>query len=198
MLRQAASRFAQVVLKNPPSLGVRAFSGARITDKVMVLTAVGEDRMGKLTSITERIMSHGGSLERSKISRLEGELAMILEIAITEEKGAQLLAALKQEENLQLRPKWIDYLATPPPVTTITVTSLDRPGIVKDVSGFLCEAGFKIENIATRVTSKNGAGMDCFTVDAEVVLPQDWKTMSQAKLVSGLNELGCEVLHFEV
>ena len=76
----------------------------------MVLTAMGEDRMGKLTSITERILSHGGSLERSKISRLEGELAMILEIAITEEKGAQLLAALKQEENLQVETPDVHFL----------------------------------------------------------------------------------------
>eukprot|EP00976_Prorocentrum_cordatum_P079392 1183528-Prorocentrum_minimum.AAC.1 len=61
----------------------------------------------------------------------------------------------------------MEVAVVPPPCTTISLTSTDRPGIVKDVSGFLCDAGFKIENIATKISGTDQKGQECFTVDAE-------------------------------
>ena len=69
---------------------------------------------------------------------------------------------------VQVRTKWLEVMAKALPSTTITLTSADRPGIVKDVSSFLCDAGFKIENVVTKISGHDKLGQECFTVDAEV------------------------------
>jgi len=195
MLRQAASRFSNALLRSHSS-----FSASRgyASERLLVVTAMGEDKQGKVTSIADRIAAAGGNLETSKIARMEQEIALIMHVKICEEKSAALIGALSSEENMQVRTKWLEVMTKPLPSTTITLTSEDRPGIVKDVSAFLCDAGFKIENIVTKVSGHDKLGKECFTVDAEVQLPAGWQTMSQAKLVRGLNGLGCKVVRFEV
>jgi glycine cleavage system regulatory protein len=72
-------------------------------NKLLLLNAMGEDKKGKMSSITARVLAHGGSLEDSKMSRMEGEFGVLLKIRIPEANSRSLVAELSEHEGLQVK-----------------------------------------------------------------------------------------------
>eukprot|EP00976_Prorocentrum_cordatum_P079393 1183528-Prorocentrum_minimum.AAC.2 len=122
MLRQAASRLSNSLLKGHALSGSRGYAAganpgpylkskcpgaqadvfcAACAKRVLVITAMGADKKGKLTAVTDRVAAAGGNLESTKIARMNDEIAMILHVSITEAKSAGLVGVLTKEEQLQ-------------------------------------------------------------------------------------------------
>lgn len=116
--------------------------------------------------------------------------------------------------------KWLEVPVTPfkvthgrlddwQPTVSISLSAIDRPGIVKDVSEYLCDHGFVITGMKSEVSTSEsdrapdtprrfaGAdGEDRFILNLDVILPRD--SVSQGGLIKGLNDIGCQVKLFEV
>ena len=63
---------------------------------------MGEDREGKMSSISSRVVANGGFLEDSKMTRMRGEIGIILLVRIDEQSSAKLVTELTEEEDLQV------------------------------------------------------------------------------------------------
>eukprot|EP00959_Pyramimonas_sp_CCMP1952_P269366 5631098-Pyramimonas_sp.AAC.1 len=64
---------------------------------------MGEDREGKMSSISARVVANGGSLEDSRMTRLRGEIGLILVVRINDQSSGNLVDELTGEEGLQVR-----------------------------------------------------------------------------------------------
>src|SRR6059036_1362215 len=56
------------------------------------LTCIGDDRPGLVSALSAPIKAHGGSWERSQMSRLAGKFAGILMVAVPDERADALAA----------------------------------------------------------------------------------------------------------
>ncbi|MFM7390097.1 MAG: glycine cleavage system protein R [Vampirovibrionales bacterium] len=115
-----------------------------------VISTLGQDRSGLVAALTEAIMQCEGNIEDSSMTRLAGQFAMIVIVALP---SPQHLTRLKQQliqldDTLQLRsqcclmPETTTALPHPAPYETpylLTVGGADRTGITAAVSQVLAQ-----------------------------------------------------------
>lgn len=183
----------------------------------LLLTAMGPDAYGKIGLVGHHISANNGSLQESKIARLAGQITMIMRVKVpTEEDADQIVSNIMSEEGLAVQSTWMHAPITPfrmvpsnidqfQPMVSMSMTAVDRPGLVNDVSKFLCSRGFTINGLSSEVDrsgvvkkSINSSGEDVFKLDLEVTLPNNWADMSQSEMIQGLNDIGCRVAFFEI
>src|SRR4051794_40071345 len=103
----------------------------------LVLTVLGDDRPGLVSAISARISAHGGSWERSQLSRLEGKFAGIVLVSVPDDRYDDVvaeLAALK-DEGLQVVVERADQASEQDSVRLgLELLGADRPGIVAEIS----------------------------------------------------------------
>ena len=69
----------------------------------LVLTVIGSDQPGLVEAVAQTVAAHGGSWESSRMSRLAGFFAGILEVSVPAEASASLFKALHELEERGLR-----------------------------------------------------------------------------------------------
>lgn len=160
------------------------------------LSAIGHDRPGIVSAVTEVLFRFGCNIEDSAMTILRGQFAMILVVTPPEEFS---LEALRQEllgkssqMHLQLSINALEEepAAAPPQATVpylVSVYGADHPGIVSRTTGFLAERGVNITDLSTRVIQAKGP---VYIMLLEVEAPA---TLPETQLKEDLFELSQEV-----
>jgi len=127
----------------------------------LVLTVIGLDRPGLVELLSKTVTGHQGNWESSRMARMAGRFAGILQVSVAPEQADRLSAALAELEGQGLRVvverAAVEPAAAAPPSAThglrVELVGNDRPGVIRDVSSALADRGLNVEELATRDVS---------------------------------------------
>ncbi|MFT3899523.1 MAG: ACT domain-containing protein [Gordonia sp. (in: high G+C Gram-positive bacteria)] len=141
----------------------------------LVLTVIGDDRPGLVSSLADVVATHGGNWERSQLARLEGKFAGIVVVEVAKDHADGLLAAARALQDLDVSAHSAGAAASDDSATRLTIGVLgnDRPGIVRELSSVLGSHGLNIESITTDTREAPMAGGLLFEADFDVTVPAD-------------------------
>jgi glycine cleavage system regulatory protein len=143
----------------------------------LVLTAIGDDRPGLVDVLSGVISAHGGSWERSRMARLGGRFAGIVEVVLPEQQVVGLrraLADLGEVGTLQVTVAGAGDSAMPEgPRVGVQLMGSDQPGLLHAVTSVLSDVGASIEELSTALRDAPMAGGTTFEAVATVVLPDE-------------------------
>ncbi len=160
----------------------------------LVLTVIGDDRPGLVSSLSAPINAHGASWERSQMARLSGMFAGIVQVTVADDRLDALLTDLEtlNTDGLEVAVERTDAAAEPETQRLqLELLGADRPGIVAEISSALAEQGVNIEELATDVRDAPMAGGVLFEATAVLVAPPD---TSASALRSVLEKLADELM----
>lgn len=130
------------------------------------LSAIGHDRPGIVSAVTEVLFRFGCNIEDSAMTILWGQFAMILVVTPPADLALDTLVSefepIRQRLNLQLTVSDLVEGLTkaadsePGVPFLVSVYGADHPGIVSRTTGFLAERGVNITDLSTRVIQAKG------------------------------------------
>jgi glycine cleavage system transcriptional repressor len=144
----------------------------------LVITATGEDRVGLVDKLANKITESGCNIEESRMSVLGGQFALIMLLSgpwnalsklETQLKGVgeQLgLTLIHQRTHKRDRTK-------PAVPYEVDVVAMDHPGIVRDLSAFFARNGINIEELQTDTYPAPHTGTPMFSVVMTVGIQAD-------------------------
>ena len=142
----------------------------------LVISALGEDRPGLVTELSDIILNDGCNIEDSRMSILGGEFAIIMMVSGAWNNIAKLedhlptvqdilglIITSKRTDDRQLTHEEIPY--------SIEVVSLDHPGIVHQITGFFSKRKINIHDLYTTSHRAAHTGTPMFTLNMTVEIP---------------------------
>ncbi len=159
----------------------------------LVVTFTGSDRPGIVDALSRVVTEHNGNWERSRMARLAGRFAGILEVTADEPHASTLAQALGRLPGLTVL---VDRNAPAEPVAgdrwlRLHVTGQDREGIVREVAGILASRRVNVEDLSTETESAAMSGERLFRAQAELRCPPE---LDLADLRRALERLSNELL----
>lgn len=162
---------------------------------LLVLTMVGPDRPGLVSSLSKALAGCGGSWLDSEMARLAGQFAGILLVSVPDAQADALTAELRKLEDghLRLTVQRADPETTPQAhaMFQLDLIGHDRPGIIRDIARVLAERRVNIEELTTKVTSGAFSAEQMFQAVALLRVPEGVKA---AELREILERLGDEMM----
>jgi len=142
----------------------------------LVLTVIAEDQPGLVERLAQCIAEHGGNWQESRMSRMAGQFAGILRVAVPSEAHAALTAALQGLQAQGIR-VLLAHSGSEPPTSwqeiELELVGNDRPGIVRDITRLLAEHGVNLESLDTDVLSAPMSGEPLFRAEARLAVPSE-------------------------
>ena len=161
----------------------------------LVVTAIGADRPGLVSLLSERAQGFGANWAGSRMSNLAGQFAGIVHFDVPAPNAEPLAQALRGLESSGLRIVIAQSeTASAPPgrrIVTLELTGVDRPGIVRDLSHHLADKGVSIDDLHTEIVDGAAPAQHLFKVRAVLVVPESLPT---ATLRSALDQLASEMM----
>jgi glycine cleavage system regulatory protein len=156
----------------------------------LVLTVLGNDRPGLVSSLADRVASHGGNWLESRMARLAGQFAGIVRIECPSDQADALIEELQNNAAtgltiLAAREEAAEPLARR--TLTVDVVGNDRPGIVRELSAAIANAGGNIEELTTGLESAPMSGQPMFRAHGILSIPEH---VQSAALVAAIEGLG--------
>jgi len=144
--------------------------------RTLVLTVIGPDRPGLVEELARLIAAHAGSWDESRMARLAGHFAGVVQIHLPDERAAGLIAALPGLAARGLSASVVDSEAPNRPLDAgdtlwLELVGQDRPGIVRDVSHALATLGVNVQDLRTSVENAPMSGERLFRARAELAPP---------------------------
>jgi glycine cleavage system regulatory protein len=141
----------------------------------LVMTVIGRDRPGLVTTLAASVADNGGNWLSSRMAHLGGQFAGLLHVEISSERVDALKAALKLLENQGLR-IIVHQEDEAAPVDSGTPAQLDlvgqdQPGILRQITGVLAKHHINIEELFTERTEAPMSGGMLFHAQAKVLVP---------------------------
>ncbi len=176
----------------------------------VVVAAFGPDRPGMISAITGVLMGHGGNLEDTSMTVLQGNFAMMLVVSVPEGQSPSSLEEalardvaslgltvvvrpLDQAPNAEAEADTFDGQSN----WSVSLRGADRPGIVHRVTKLLADHGANVIDLSTRVIGSPDDPVYVMLFDivlGQTVLGQSAKCdQLQADLETLSEELGVEV-----
>ena len=160
----------------------------------LVLTFLGPDRPGLVEQVAECIRSHDGNWTESRLARLTGHFAGIVEFSLPADKEEAFRAAIPELETragLQciLSRSQADLL--PGRVVGLECIGQDRPGIVLALTDALADFQVNVESMDSARVSAPMSGEALFTAKLRVRLPEH---LDLGALERRLAEIGDEMM----
>lgn len=142
----------------------------------LAITACGEDRVGLVEKLTNRITETGCNIEQSRMGVLGGQFALIMRVSGSQAALSRLesqLAPLGQELELAIIHKWTRNREQTRPAMpyAVEVVALDHPGIVHSLASFFARQGINIEALETDTYAAPHTGTAMFAVHMTVGVP---------------------------
>jgi glycine cleavage system regulatory protein len=142
----------------------------------LVLTVIGDDRAGLVSSLADVIASYGGNWEESQMAELAGKFAGIVVVSIPPERLDGFLSATHTLDGLlevSVHTGAHDRAETDQESTILTLAVLgnDRPGIVHELSTVLSTRGLSIDRMTTNTREAPMAGGLLFEATIDVRVP---------------------------
>jgi glycine cleavage system regulatory protein len=159
----------------------------------LVLTVVGDDRAGLVSSVADIVDAHGGNWENSELAELAGAFAGIIEVSVSADRADALRRALESLAAtlaVTVHTGAAGASASVSRRVTLDVVGNDRPGIVREVSAALTARGVSIERMSTQTTDAAMAGGRLFEAAIAVTLVDG---VDVDDLVAELERLAAEI-----
>lgn len=142
----------------------------------LVISALGEDRPGLVSSLSDIILNTGCNIEDSRMSILGGEFALIMLVSGAWNNIAKLednLPAMQEKLNLIINTKRTEErnLTRKEIPYSVEVVSLDHPGIVHRITGFFSQREINIHDMYTTSHRAAHTGSPMFTLSMTVEIP---------------------------
>ncbi|MBD3609554.1 MAG: glycine cleavage system protein R [Gammaproteobacteria bacterium] len=145
-------------------------------EQQLVLSAIGEDRPGLVTRLSDLIKNHGGNILDSRMTVLGGEFAILMQISAPWNALAKLednLPTLEHELGLTIiskrtEDKKVIQNAMP---YHVEVVSLDHPGIVHQITSFFSNQGINIQDLSTSRYQAAHTGAPLFSLNMIINVP---------------------------
>ncbi|MDN5760701.1 MAG: amino acid-binding ACT protein [Microlunatus sp.] len=160
----------------------------------LVLTVVGDDRVGLVKALADVVSSNGGNWERSHLAELAGTFAGVVLVTVPDRRAERLQAALAPLDGLLE----VSVRQTSPesaPVATrhvkLELLGNDRPGIVAAVSGLLAQHSLRVAEFQTATREAPMAGGLLFEASTIITADSD---ASLAALRADLEQLANEIM----
>lgn len=161
----------------------------------LVVTAIGADRPGIVSLLSERAQGFGANWAGSRMANLAGQFAGMVHFEVPARNAEPLAQALRGLESSGLRVVIAQSVAPPVPagqrIVKLELTGLDRPGIVRGLSRDLAERGVSIDELHTEVVGDAAAAEHRFKIKALLVVPE---ALSNETLRSALATLASEMM----
>lgn len=143
----------------------------------LLVTAVGEDRPGIVSRITEVLLSHGANLEESRMAVLGGEFAAIMLVT----GGADKIDAIQtdlsglEKDGIQVNTKLTRRLDMERykgyTLCEISLRGADHEGIAHHLSRRLKDRDINFQSVHTEVIGAPVTGSPLFCMDATIMVP---------------------------
>jgi glycine cleavage system regulatory protein len=164
----------------------------------LVVTVIGQDRPGLVSLLSDCGKAKGASWAESRMASLAGQFAGMVRFEVDAENAEPLAAALADLESLGLRVLIARGKGTTAgevgKMLKLDLVGQDRPGIIRDISRVLAEAGVSIEDLATRIVSGAMSGESLFEAQALLRVPASLATAELRSVLEGLaNELMVDI-----
>ena len=160
----------------------------------LVLTVIAADQPGLVERVAQCIAAHGGNWLESRMSRMAGQFAGILRVAVPAEGYDELVEGLQELADhgirVMLADSGIDPACNWKPIH-LDLVGNDRPGIVRDITRLLAEHGVNLERLHTEVLPAPMSGEPLFHADALLAVPL---TLSLDLLQTRLEELADDLM----
>ncbi len=144
--------------------------------RALVLTVIGKDQPGLVEALSDVIARHEGSWDESRMARLAGHFAGVVQIHISEDKAEALIASLPTLVDRGLSVNVVDSdwslaVVDHGQPLRLELVGQDRPGIVLEISRTLVGLGVSVQELKTVVESAPMSGEKLFRGEAELVPP---------------------------
>lgn len=143
----------------------------------LVLTVIGPDRAGLIGSVAKAVSAHGGNWQESRLVRLAGQFAGVIHLHAPTEQVLAMEAALRalNEQGLTIVTHRIEAPEVDAEASRLTLELIghDRPGIVREVSRALTDAGVSVLELETTCFSAPMTGDAMFQATATLHAPAE-------------------------
>ncbi|MDG2335314.1 MAG: ACT domain-containing protein [Myxococcota bacterium] len=161
-----------------------------------VLTIIGTDQPGLVEAVAHEVAEQGGSWAESRMARLAGYFAGILEVSVPAERAPALRRALGALEarGLRVMVEEVPEGGVPPLHYTelkLELVGQDRPGIVRDISAGLAAIDVNVAELSTECTSAPMSGESLFHARALLHLPT---SRSSDELRDALEKIAADLM----
>jgi glycine cleavage system regulatory protein/folate-dependent phosphoribosylglycinamide formyltransferase PurN len=172
-----------------------SLSDERTPAASLVVTAIGTDRPGIVSLLSDRARGFGANWAGSRMASLAGQFAGMVRFEVSAENAEPLATALRGLESAELRVVIAKSEATPVPAGRRTVklelVGPDRPGIIRGLSKNLAERGVSIDELHTEIVSDATSAEHVFQVKALLVVPE---ALANEELQRMLETLASELM----
>ena len=138
----------------------------------LIISAVGSDRPGIVSELSGSITSHGGNIEKSRMTRLGSDFTIIMLVTVDPKWEESLVVALQAIKELSITTKGTE------PNTVIagencqiSLSGADNEGIVKILSKYLEEKSINIIEMDTHISQAPISGSPLFNLNASISIP---------------------------
>jgi glycine cleavage system regulatory protein len=171
-----------------------AFSGRSAVIALMkcylIMTVLGSDRPGLVSSLAETVAKHGGNWLDSRMARLAGQFAGIVRVECPESAVDELLAELHAPAaglSVQAVREAVEEAAKRRTLV-VDVMGNDRPGIVRELTTAIANAGGNVEELTTGLESAPMSGHPMFRARGVISLPENAETETLTTAIENLGE----------
>ncbi len=142
----------------------------------VIVSVIGPDRPGLIDRLSSVIVSAGGNWEDSRMLRLAGQFAGMVQVVVVEEALPSLEAGLSQLEGEGLQARLYRTGRSDDPSGSgrafdLEVVGQDRQGIVSAISGALARLGVNVVELATDCGDAPWSGGRIFKTHARLHCP---------------------------
>ncbi|MDH5562687.1 MAG: glycine cleavage system protein R [Nitrospirota bacterium] len=144
--------------------------------RALVLTVIGQDRPGLVEALADLIVNHEGNWDESRMARLAGHFAGVVQIHLPESQAEAFITALPTLADRGLSVSVVDSDWTLVDVDhrnslQLELVGQDRAGIVREISRKLAALGVSMQDLRTVIESAPMSGERIFRAEAELVPP---------------------------
>lgn len=156
----------------------------------LIMTVLGSDRPGLVSSLADTVARHGGNWLESRMARLAGQFAGIVRIECPSGNVDALLDELSVPgiPGLTIQAAR-ESVAEPAKRRTlfVDVVGNDRPGIVRELATAIAHAGCNVEELTTGLESAPMSGHPMFRAHGVISIPEN---SEPAVLTAAIESLG--------
>ena len=170
----------------------------------LIISAVGTDRPGIVSEISGVITSHGGNIEKSRMTRLGSDFTIIMLVMVDSKWEESLVVALQAIKDLSITTKGTEpntvITGENSQVTSgenfqISLSGADNEGIVKVLSKYLAGKSINILEMETHISNAPVTGTPLFNLLAIITISDNTDLAEfQSDLTLIAQKLGVEII----
>ena len=160
--------------------------------KAILITVSGPDRPGMVSALADVVAAHDGNWLESRMANLGGQFAGIIRIEVDESRQEGLLTAAQALHssalNVALLPVEDAQISPAGRDVELELLGQDQPGIVRDISRVLSDAGVSVQAFDSFLEEASMAGGMLFHAHAHLSVPEELGTEQLHERLQSLSD----------